>query len=322
MAYRLSTGDQPVSRQLHQIFLEQIDSAAEHLSKSTAEDRDTRIHEARKDIKKIRALLRLVAHQLGKSTFRSENHRFRDIARKLSQLRDAHAIIESFTALPDGALTPRSRTAFLKRLQAEKARVYQSLDVEQVLAATVAALKESRPCFEAFELKGNGFGAIEPGLLSIYRQGRKALKKARATSSPDNLHDLRKRVKDHGYHIRLLTGLNVAFLDGRQAAVRDLETALGEAHNLHVLRQSLQVGKTNQKVLTALAAREEELGSEALYLASSLYHWKTRQLEKELSGLHQLWTKPSANKSNSSHKPPVRETSAVPDHATPQAVTA
>ena len=61
-------------------------------------DRDEAIHEARKSIKKVRALLRLVSAELG-GTYPRENARLRDIARRLSEFRDAFAIIETFDDL-------------------------------------------------------------------------------------------------------------------------------------------------------------------------------------------------------------------------------
>jgi CHAD domain-containing protein len=47
------------------------------------------VHEARKDMKKLRSVLRLVRPVIGDSVYRQENRRFRDAGRILSDARDA-----------------------------------------------------------------------------------------------------------------------------------------------------------------------------------------------------------------------------------------
>jgi hypothetical protein len=46
------------------------------------------VHEARKDMKKLRSALRLVRDGIGEKAYRRENHRYRDAARRLSGIRD------------------------------------------------------------------------------------------------------------------------------------------------------------------------------------------------------------------------------------------
>ncbi len=60
--------------------------------------RETAIHEARKSVKKIRGALRLMRPGLG-NVYRDENDAFRDIGRRLSEVRDAVAMIEVFDSV-------------------------------------------------------------------------------------------------------------------------------------------------------------------------------------------------------------------------------
>ena len=288
MAYRLSP-EQPVSHQLVRILLEEVSSAALNLTEATADNRDGRVHEARKSIKKTRALLRLVAKGLGKARFQRENKRFCDINRQLSALRDAQAIIEAFAALPEDTVPQTARIKLLKRLESAKARTYLTLNVDEVLGASVAALNEAQLSLSSLTLKGEGYALLEAGLVKVYRQGRNALAIATQTPSPDNLHKFRKRVKDHWYHARLLSDANLKSFEGRQEALRELETHLGESHNLHVLQQTLRTRKSEKKVLVALRAREIELAGQALRIAEPLYATKPRQLKTDVSMLAELW---------------------------------
>ena len=65
------------------------------------------VHEARKDLKKLRSALKLVRPVLGEKAYRRENERFRDVARELSDVRDAQVRAETVEGLaqrfPDDA---------------------------------------------------------------------------------------------------------------------------------------------------------------------------------------------------------------------------
>ena len=79
------------------------------------------IHEARKDMKKIRSALRLVRDAIGDDAWRRENDHYRDVARKLSAHRDAEILVESLDDL-------RERFGPAARERSEKLR--EQLDAE------------------------------------------------------------------------------------------------------------------------------------------------------------------------------------------------
>src|ERR1700761_5144519 len=97
MSYRLKRGES-IPEGIRRIVHEETDSAISELSHSTGKRRDEGIHEARKSVKKIRGLLRLVRPELGR-VYRAENRRLGDVGRKLSEIRDATAVIEVFDGL-------------------------------------------------------------------------------------------------------------------------------------------------------------------------------------------------------------------------------
>ena len=57
------------------------------------------IHSTRKDLKKLRALLRLVRGELGEDLYRSENERYREVGQSLSATRDAQVKAETLRSL-------------------------------------------------------------------------------------------------------------------------------------------------------------------------------------------------------------------------------
>ena len=61
--------------------------------------------------------------------------------------------------------------------------------------------------------------------------------RARKHPLPENYHEWRKRVKDHWYHVRLLEGFGTLGCGSYEKSLKELETLLGEDHNLVVLRE-------------------------------------------------------------------------------------
>src|ERR1035438_9205365 len=109
MAYRLQPGES-VREGLRRIAREELSSAAAGLRQATARTRDDAIHEARKSVKKVRAILRLMRGELG-DTYAIENRRLRDVARRLSVYRDGTVMIETLDQLGEHHKDDRSTRA-------------------------------------------------------------------------------------------------------------------------------------------------------------------------------------------------------------------
>src|SRR3954453_7178467 len=87
---------------LRRIARERIENALAELRGETDSSPEEAIHEARKDMKKLRAVLRLARDELGDDVYRRENACFRDAARKLSGVRDADVMLATFKGV-DGS---------------------------------------------------------------------------------------------------------------------------------------------------------------------------------------------------------------------------
>ena len=84
MAYRLIRGE-GVPAGVRRIAREQLQAAVAHLRSRTG-SRDEQIHEARKCMKRLRALARLVRTELGNEAYRRENACFRGVTGNLKGL--------------------------------------------------------------------------------------------------------------------------------------------------------------------------------------------------------------------------------------------
>ena len=250
MAYRLKRGE-AVGDGARRVAKEELGAAVRNLA-LPAEQRDTGIHEARKSLKKVRALLRLLGPAMGEEASR-EARRLRNAARRISGFRDAAVAIETLDGLladratkesdkaaPDAGIYAFRASLVQMKAASEEGGVGKALQ----LASAVMARAEGR--VKSWRIPAEGDAAIRPGLEKTYRRGRKALSRARGRFQGDLGHALRKRVKDLWYDVRLLEGpwLRAAKLSKR---LSELETLLGNVHNLAMLGERLPAGTGHRR---------------------------------------------------------------------------
>lgn len=98
-SYRLKSKESP-TKGIRRIALGRAEKAVEELNDArNGTDFATSVHAARKDLKKLRGVLRLVRGELSEEVYRTENQRYRDAGRQLAQSRDAEVKTETLSAL-------------------------------------------------------------------------------------------------------------------------------------------------------------------------------------------------------------------------------
>lgn len=297
MAYHVGV-DEPVDETVRRICREQLETAKDELTDTDADIHEG-VHEARKAFKKIRAALRLVRPALGE-VYRRENVWFRDEARTLSHVRDATALIETVDGLSetcpeqmDAGLRQRVRQAFLDR---REDLASDEVDLQERVEDLVAAIDDASARVDGWTLDDSGFEAIGPGFAKSYRRGRSALADVQDSPTETNIHELRKRVKDHRYHVQILAPLWPAVLEGLVEAIHDLSDLLGEHQNLHVLRETLRNEPTllepsdAEALLAILHARQADLRRLAVPLAGRVYAEKPKHAVARFAAYWEVWT--------------------------------
>ena len=108
------------------------------------------------------------------------------------------------------------------------------------MAGAAAELATGRARVDALPLGGDGWELIAPGLHRSYRRGRKRLRAVEEEASVTNLHELRKRVKDLTYQLRLIRDVDRAMLEPLADHAHGLSDHLGDDHDLALLREEAQ----------------------------------------------------------------------------------
>lgn len=271
MAYAFELGE-PVPAGVARIMREQLARIAAHLAARE-------VHDARKRMKEIRALLRMLRNPLG-SSFAIENAWYRDAARDLAPARDMEAVREALVKLlphaaPDAAASLKaSRRSLSRRGRTTRRELQGRIDNLLTQLPQAGARMESWPPLE------DRFATIAAGAERTLRDGAKAFALAAATRTPTAFHDLRKRVKDHWYHVQLLRRLWPEMLKGESNALEALSDALGDHHDLHLLQQALG----SDAPLETIAARRAELEQTALAAAQRLFSEAPAGWRKRMRG--------------------------------------
>jgi CHAD domain-containing protein len=292
MGYHLERNE-PVPQGLKRIAREQLASAADELGKR-GRQRAEGIHEARKSIKKVRAVLRLVRLELG-NTYQKENARLRRVGRTLSEFRDATAIIQIVDALKE-KYPEELPQAIRRKLVAHRAASERRRNVAGVVQKMATTLRGAEARVNSWPMETNGFAAIAPGLEATYRAGRKALARAQEQPQPENFHEWRKRVKDHWYHVRLIEDLWSDVMGGYEKSLKDLETWLGDDHNLVILRETMQdapdrfgTPKDVEALFDLIAKYQKELRDNSVSLGQRIYEEKPRLFLQRMKHLWDAW---------------------------------
>ena len=278
-AYRLLESE-PVGPGIKRVLATQVDDAIAQLRGEAGTEPEEAIHEARKDVKKIRSALRLVRHEIGDEVWRRENDHYRDVARKLSSFRDAEILVEALDGLRErsGPTATERSDGIRKELDEENRSAHDDGSVERAMAGAAAELATGRARVDALPLDGDGWELIAPGLHRSYRRGRKRLRAVEEEASVTNLHELRKRVKDLPYQLRLIRDVDRAMLEPLADHAHGLSDHLGDDHDLALLREEAQRRRNafarpadQRHLLQEIDQRRGELQFAAISLAERIY---------------------------------------------------
>jgi CHAD domain-containing protein len=264
--YRLAP-DEPVPEGVERIALGRIDSALDELGGRTDSSPEDAVHSARKDMKKLRALLRLVRGEIGDDVYRRETAAFRDVGRELAGLRDADVMIGTLDSLE---LPAKEAGPLRQALEAHKLRTAAGAR-QQAAASAGDMLTATRERVADWPLETDGFGAFEEGLQRIYRQGRRNMRAARKQPTAESLHEWRKRTKDLWYHFAILEEAWPPVMQALADEAHELSDRLGDHHDLDVLLAWARDHADPTAIETAVDERRLRLQADAFDYGTRLY---------------------------------------------------
>ena len=296
MEYRLKQSES-VPEGVRRMATEQLDKAVEHLGCPDGK-RDAHIHEARKAIKRLRALVRLVRCDLADGVYALENQCYRDAGQRLSGLRDATVLVETLDRLVEslGEDVPKSRFARVRAWLVERRdRAYVDSS-NRVVQEVIADLAQARERLESWNLQREGWGGIRMGVQRIYAQGRRDFAAAYALPSDEAFHDWRKQVKYLWYHTQILEPIWPPVMQSLAGELDQLGELLGQDHDLAVLRLMVRTEFPRAGATATLMAlerrideRRSRMQAQARLLGERIYLERPRAFSRRLGGYWRVW---------------------------------
>ena len=255
-------------------------------------DADTAVHELRKCVKKLRAVLRFSKPALQADVLKRTDRALRDFARRFSGTRDSAVMVKSFDSLM------KHYQPYLN--EDEMLPVRQSLQQRHVLA--MASHQEEadpdslRAAFRQVErlLKQAGKASMSrtamlSGVRDVYARGRRLYFELAQDPSTDNSHELRRQAK---YLLYQLTLLARQLPSGAQPLIDELGELgelLGDDNDMSVLVDTLNrnplicCNRVRAELIASLAeTRRIALLTAALRLSQRIYRHKPGRFIREL----------------------------------------
>lgn len=250
MSFHLEKQDRDLTTLLRRVADRELGRALAH-----APGANGAVHDSRKRVKKLRALLRLV--RAGFPGAQAECRLLGEAARRLSAIRDAEVMLAVHDRLaPDLPDTPL-RAHLAATLDAARADPAQLAHTD----AFRAVLSDVRDRAAGWRVKGGDASVLRKGLARTRHRALLAMDAAQDDRLGEPMHDFRKRVKDIWYQARLLSPVWPAIMDPMADEAGDLGEMLGDHHDLivfAVLLDTLPHDSADLRTRAALARAEIE----------------------------------------------------------------
>ena len=277
MGYRLDPG-QPVADKVRRIAAHQLELAIARLTGDGDARRDGSIHTARRHIKKVRALIRLLRPALGRR-FRAVDHRLRSVNRMLAPIADAQATAAMLARVVwrDGGELPAEVVANLRAsVVRRESMAYEDAALADVFETVAALLRAERDAIDEWHMSERGFRAISGGLERTVRASRRAMVKAVASARIEDYRKWRQRAKYYWHQVRLLKMYCGGGLALDERRLEALDGYLGDCRNCAILRGVLTSDSLLNRTDAARGLRlvrrsERELRRCARRLGAAIY---------------------------------------------------
>jgi len=294
--------DAPLRKEIRRIARKELEDAHTYVAQTSNGSRDEAVHEARKDFKKVRALLRLVRPAITEQHYRYENTALRDAARPLTEVRDAKILVETLDKVVEhfaDRVRGQSFTVVRKELMAHHREVRKRvLNEAHAFAAVKTAVREALKRLDDWADVAERWSSVGNGVRQVYRQARQAFAEVKADPTVEKLHEWRKQVKYLRYQLEILRAAWPEMLEPLAGQADHLGELLGDDHDLAVLRQMLTQdperfgGEAIVELLLALIdRRREELEGEATLLGRRLFQDSPKAFARRLKGYWRVWHK-------------------------------
>jgi CHAD domain-containing protein len=300
MAFR-ARPDESLARELSRLSTKQLASAREELTRTRQPDKRA-IHEARKRVKKARAILDVIKRDSGRG-LSGARKRLRSVNRALSRVRDADAMAETLSKLvlrEPQLLSEHTRERLRRQLSSHRDAVVKTAAGKDKWRDLLDVLRGLEKASKRWSSAHRQFGALEPGLRAVHKRGRTALEVALERRRAVDFHEWRKQIKALWYQLRLIEDAG-AIIERHVKALERAQDALGDDHNVTVLFAYLSSTHSSaydsaelQRFFRSAEQYQQQLRRSAIAAASTIYRPSSRAFVQRIRRVWQTRARKAA----------------------------
>ena len=274
MAYQIAKDERP-GPGLRRVAREEITRVLALIG--SASPRGPVLHEIRKALKKLRALLRLAGTGAAGRDTRALATIFKNASHRTADIRDMQAQARTLEAV-EKLCRHKAAQAFCNRVTAELAKKNRRAGTAQLFLQTAGSLRKAAALLKRWPADDLSWHAVRGVWKKARRKNFKRMKSALAHPDSESLHAWRKSAKTWWYQTLLLEE-HLAVKPGK--LIRDLKKLsdwLGDDHDLALVARMLVEKDTVAAgpVLVILEKKRLSLQKKAVILG--------REIRKEFSG--------------------------------------
>jgi CHAD domain-containing protein len=245
------------------------------------------VHRFRREIKRWRALLRLLDPYLGDHGRRLRTEA-RDLARSLGGARDAQSALDALNDLAEHGLgfSDRSLATVRKRIAEIKQAAETTTLTSDMRTRIVDALDQATAAAERWPLHTLTFADIADRLARGYRAGRRLIPESWPEADAEALHELRKRIVSHRYQMETVRPLWRRFTKMWLGEAQRLRDRLGRHQDLLLLELLIAphqpLAAWRSRLAPAIARRKDEHVEAARRIATRMFVEKPGAFRRRL----------------------------------------
>ncbi|MCP3936730.1 MAG: CHAD domain-containing protein [Actinomycetia bacterium] len=251
---------------VRRVVSESLDDALERLTLygSPGHDDTKAVHEIRKRCKEVRGVCDLVRPKVGEDA-KAVASLCRGAARGLAGSRDATVAAATLANMRDDWGVDTSSIDIHAVVSSLADAKVDSRDID----AARTMLSNARQMADEWKL-GKGFGSLRAGLEETYSKGLGRLTVVLDGADDEALHRLRTSAKRLWYQVRLLQSIAPSVLAPMVDQLDGIGEAIGDHHDLYVLRGALLIEPDEDRRRVAEAAKEIQAHLESMAVAAGL----------------------------------------------------
>jgi CHAD domain-containing protein len=294
MSLRLDPAGLPHA-EISTLMLEQTVRTGETLM-GAFDDPHKGVHEARKRIKKIRALLSLM-RSADPSFYKVEDRRWRDTARLLAGPREASALVETvdrFIAEFPEANRRGELDGIRTVLDGRRGKLAgDAAALRPAVGAAILSCAEAGEAVRDWSLprgRRDMAKVLARGVRRSWKEADAAAALASRREREDDFHDLRKAVKRHAAHLALLRDIWPGDVADRRGRIEALGDRLGELNDIYVMTTATKASREGFADETEIAffrelleSKRQALAGEIVEAAEALFSDRPRRLKRHFT---------------------------------------